>query len=780
MSQYKAGTIQVDTGSLVVHGSGTEFLANAQAGALFAIPGSPVHYQVGQVVDDATIRLTGPFLQESLSGSAYAITRDFTPYLGLVELAAGDTNVLQLLTETLRKIDLNLGQGLSAGVVPTPAERAADGDIIQVIGYGVNGVPDSATQALIDAKVALGWPITSIWWNCLGDVTSSITPDGLFSKGELGEVGLIGLLAASSLVGSSLLDAGQLGTSSSLAADPLSGSSIMSTAGLIGIMAPDSAMSTSFLDAGQLIIPGSLAADPLLNTSTASAASLIGIMSPDSAISFSSVNVGQVVGVLASASLVGLSALDLATITGVISAGPLSNLSAFDPAGLVGVLSGDALISASSLDSAGLGSMGAIPSAPVLSPLQNGVGFEQLTATWANSENALSYSLYWENRTNSEEYGLITNVTSPYSISGPLTSGVIYNVWIIAINGGNQAASNIRYAAAASLWAPLSPVDLSSTSALSAAGLSGIVAPDSLASASTVAGNQLLGIVGGDQLSGSSAADAAQLVGTLAANSLASLSALDQGGLVTAATAPGTPTLTLTAGNAQVSVAFTVPATTTDIDIWAYQSGGSPSAATIIASGTQIQSSGTSSPKLHTDLTNGQIWWYTAKARNAAGSSAPSTAVSAVPTAGYIAATDTFESGNDGWAFGSEIGPDNGEVGVAFRQYFAGAGVGGSNYYIALGAAQSWYADENTGPIVRSYAEKTITTGSSISFYFQASAPLTAPPTLEIDGIPAPFTMVAGNSWQLKSFSVTPGLHTFRVYAPGHTVYVGFFDSVSY
>jgi hypothetical protein len=100
---------------------------------------------------------------------------------------------------------------------------------------------------------------------------------------------------------------------------------------------------------------------------------------------------------------------------------------------------------------------------------------------------------------------------------------------------------------------------------------------------------------------------------------------------ITTAAIPATPTLTATPGNTQNSIAFDVPTGTTDIDIWAYQSSGTPDAATIIASGTQIQSSGTTSPKVHSGLTNGQKWWYTAKARNTAGSSAASTPVSGIP-----------------------------------------------------------------------------------------------------------------------------------------------------
>ena len=72
MAQYKAGTVKVEQGRSVVIGYGTAFLANVQAGDLFMIPGATVHYQVGEVVNDATLNLTAPYWQESNLSTPYA------------------------------------------------------------------------------------------------------------------------------------------------------------------------------------------------------------------------------------------------------------------------------------------------------------------------------------------------------------------------------------------------------------------------------------------------------------------------------------------------------------------------------------------------------------------------------------------------------------------------------------------------------------------------------------------------------------------------------------
>lgn len=57
----------------------------------------------------------------------------------------------------------------SITVTLSPTERAARGETRRVVGYSVNGLPDAATQAQIDALLAEGWPDSAIDWDWLGD-----------------------------------------------------------------------------------------------------------------------------------------------------------------------------------------------------------------------------------------------------------------------------------------------------------------------------------------------------------------------------------------------------------------------------------------------------------------------------------------------------------------------------------------------------------------------------------------------------------------------------------
>ena len=229
MAQYKEGTVDIQKDSQLVTGVGTAFLSNVQVGNLFKVSGSRPHYMVGEVLSDDQLMLTGQYLQESVTGVAYSISRDFTPALSLLELSPGDYDVLALITESLRRIDSYVGTlALIAGgnlpVLPdldndyvlislagqytwqlrtdlvtselTPAERAAAGEITQIIGYlTAGGDYDEATLVDIAAKQTEGWPDYAIWVNVVG------TSSGSFGSFTIPGVSLQPLVAALSLTG---------------------------------------------------------------------------------------------------------------------------------------------------------------------------------------------------------------------------------------------------------------------------------------------------------------------------------------------------------------------------------------------------------------------------------------------------------------------------------------------------------------------------------------------------------------------------------------------------
>ena len=100
------------------------------------------------------------------------------------------------------------------------------------------------------------------------------------------------------------------------------------------------------------------------------------------------------------------------------------------------------------------------------------------------------------------------------------------------------------------------------------------------------------------------------------------------------ATVPGAPTSPVaTAGNTQASVAFTAPASDGGSVITGY---------TVTSSPGNLTSTGASSPRVVTGLSNGTSYTFTVVATNAVGNSSPSVASAAVtPVAPFICGTST-------------------------------------------------------------------------------------------------------------------------------------------
>lgn len=93
----------------------------------------------------------------------------------------------------------------------------------------------------------------------------------------------------------------------------------------------------------------------------------------------------------------------------------------------------------------------AAPDAPVVSSVSNDP--PPLTATWGAVGGATSYNLYYRAGsapTTSTYDGLVTGVTSPYTVSSGLSGGTTYHVGVTAVNGaGASALSNTMSAVAA-------------------------------------------------------------------------------------------------------------------------------------------------------------------------------------------------------------------------------------------------------------------------------------------------------------------------------------------
>jgi len=156
MAQYKTGTATVVNGSPVVSGSGTQWLANVQAGDSFVMAGVSLVYDVASVDSDTQITLTAPYGGTGKTG-AYAIQRDFTSD-GIPEMAQGDIETAAIFTRAMRKLQGLLGQlggvaGTGATIYPSiAAGEAATSDTEYF------WVSDSGTLKLYQNQAGSGVP----------------------------------------------------------------------------------------------------------------------------------------------------------------------------------------------------------------------------------------------------------------------------------------------------------------------------------------------------------------------------------------------------------------------------------------------------------------------------------------------------------------------------------------------------------------------------------------------------------------------------------------------
>jgi hypothetical protein len=113
--QYRTGNVTVQTGSNVVTGDGTEWIANAPVGAPFTIERDAVSYQVASVVSDTELRLSAPY--EGLGGINlfYSIHTSFTPKRGYPLLQPGDVEGLLILNRSVQMIDNDMPTGGASG-----------------------------------------------------------------------------------------------------------------------------------------------------------------------------------------------------------------------------------------------------------------------------------------------------------------------------------------------------------------------------------------------------------------------------------------------------------------------------------------------------------------------------------------------------------------------------------------------------------------------------------------------------------------------------------------
>jgi len=108
--QYQTGTVAVTNGSSSVVGTDTLWTSNVSVGNIFTIPGSGAWYEVASITDDTHLTLTANYGGSTASGSAYAITKDFTANYGFPYPEKGDVDTQSILKRALQEIDTELAR----------------------------------------------------------------------------------------------------------------------------------------------------------------------------------------------------------------------------------------------------------------------------------------------------------------------------------------------------------------------------------------------------------------------------------------------------------------------------------------------------------------------------------------------------------------------------------------------------------------------------------------------------------------------------------------------
>lgn len=107
MSQYRAGWVQVVSGSTRVISTGTDW-STIDVGDIFLVRSNNVPYFVASkstVSGNWEVALSAPYLQASATGQSYAITTNFTSLLNIPLIAPGDVETATIFNRAMAIID---------------------------------------------------------------------------------------------------------------------------------------------------------------------------------------------------------------------------------------------------------------------------------------------------------------------------------------------------------------------------------------------------------------------------------------------------------------------------------------------------------------------------------------------------------------------------------------------------------------------------------------------------------------------------------------------------
>jgi hypothetical protein len=116
MSQYRTGTVQVTNASQNVVGTGTAFVGNVSVGDIFTVDGDNVWYEVATVTDNTHLAVSANYQGSSGSSKAYAVSKSFTPNLGIPYPEQNDVETASLFKRAMLYIESFLSGRLARSV----------------------------------------------------------------------------------------------------------------------------------------------------------------------------------------------------------------------------------------------------------------------------------------------------------------------------------------------------------------------------------------------------------------------------------------------------------------------------------------------------------------------------------------------------------------------------------------------------------------------------------------------------------------------------------------
>jgi hypothetical protein len=106
--QYNIGTISTLSGSSIVSGYDTKWLANINNDSILVISNEDVYYEINNVISDTLLQISEPYIGTDQTHVSYTIVKDYTVNFGWPTISRGAADWPTIVSETFKRIDRDL------------------------------------------------------------------------------------------------------------------------------------------------------------------------------------------------------------------------------------------------------------------------------------------------------------------------------------------------------------------------------------------------------------------------------------------------------------------------------------------------------------------------------------------------------------------------------------------------------------------------------------------------------------------------------------------------